>query len=356
VTGTTPTPTENAPDAGPIYVLVNFPLDDTERQLIQDVSPRVQIDMSMEPERPDATAPVGVVRGAPGWRRLDDAELRPLLARAEVLFTFRFPVEWLLQAPHLRWIQLTSAGVDHMIGEGLFDRRSDVLVTTASGIHAIPISEQVIGYILTFSRGFLRAWRAQREARWDRYTPEEAAGKTLGIVGYGPIAQRTAALAHALGMRVVVLRHTPQAQAEPPIERFYTPDQLHEMLGVSDFVLLAAPFTPQTRGMIDAAALAAMRSTAVLINISRGGLVDEPALIAALQTGQIAGAALDVFAQEPLPAESPLWAMQNVFITPHLAGANPSYNRRATELFCDNLRRYMAGEPLRNRVDPARGY
>jgi phosphoglycerate dehydrogenase-like enzyme len=355
---TATTPTADAPDAAPIYVLVNFPLDPTERQLIQAVSPRVQLDMSMEPEpdQPGAPAPGGATRPAPGWRHLDDAELRPLLTRAQVLFTFRFPMEWLQQAPELQWIQLTSAGVDHMIGAGLFDRRPDVLVTTASGIHAIPISEQVIGYILAFSRGFLRAWRAQREARWDRYTPEEAAGKTLGIVGYGPIGQRTAALAQALGMRVVVLRHTPQAHAEPPIERFYTPDQLHDMLGVSDFVLLAAPFTPQTRGMIDAAALAAMRPTAVLMNISRGGLVDEPALIAALQGGKIAGAALDVFAQEPLPPESPLWAMQNVFITPHLAGANPSYNRRATELFCDNLRRYIAGEPLRNLVHPDRGY
>jgi phosphoglycerate dehydrogenase-like enzyme len=354
VTATTPTP--ETPDTAPIYVLVNFPLDDTERQWIQDVSPRVRIHLSMEREQADAPVPGESARPAPGWRRLDDAQLRPLLARAEVLFTFRFPVEWLQQAPELQWIQLTSAGADHMIGAGMIDRRPDVLVTTASGIHAIPISEQVIGYILVFCRGFLRDWRAQREARWDRYTPEEAAGKTLGIVGYGPIAQRTAALAQALGMRVVVLRHTPQAHAEPPIERFYTPDQLHDMLGVSDFVLLAAPFTPQTRGMIDAAALAAMRPTAVFINISRGGLVDEPALIAALQGGQIAGAALDVFAQEPLPAESPLWAMQNVFITPHMAGANPSYNHRATELFCDNLRRYIAGQPLRNRVDPARGY
>jgi phosphoglycerate dehydrogenase-like enzyme len=353
---TATTPTADAPDAAPIYVLVNFPLDDTERHLIEGVSPRVRLDMSMEPDSPGAVAPRESARPAPDWRRLDDAKLHPLLARAEVLLTFRFPVEWLLLAPHLQWIQLTSAGVDHMIGAGLFDRRPDVRVTTASGIHAIPISEQVIGYILTFSRGFVRAGRAQREARWDRYTPEEAAGKTLGIVGYGPIAQRTATIAHALGMRVVVLRHTSQAQTEPPIDRFYTPDQLHTMLGESDFVLLAAPLTPETRGLINAAALEAMRPTAVLINIARGGLVDEPALIAALQTGQIAGAALDVFAQEPLPAESPLWAMQNVFITPHLAGANPSYNRRAIELFCDNLRRYIAGAPLRNLVDPARGY
>ncbi|MDQ2808923.1 MAG: D-2-hydroxyacid dehydrogenase [Chloroflexota bacterium] len=338
----------------PIPVLVNFPLDAAEQAAIQAVSPRIQLDLTMVPEG-DQPAPGGGRSPAPGWRRLSDAELAPLLARAEVLFTFRFAVEWLRAAPALRWVQLTSAGVDHMIAAGLFDVRSDVQVTTASGIHAIPMGEHVIGAILAFSRGFLTAQRAQAAARWDRYKPDEAAGKTLGIIGYGPIGQRVAGLAVALGMRVQVLRQHP-GPATPPVERFYGPDELHLLLGSSDFVLLAAPSTPTTQGLIDAAALAAMRPTAVLINIARGGLVDEPALIAALQAGRLGGAALDVFAQEPLPADSPLWAMPNVLITPHLAGANPHYNARATALFADNLRRYLAGDSLHNLVDPARGY
>ena len=347
---------ESQPGGDPVRVLVNFPLAAAECRLIQDVSPRVRLDMTMEPERPEAAAPGGATRPAPGWRPLDPAALAPLLAAAEVLFTFRFPVEWLDQAPALRWVQLTSAGVDHMIGAGLFEHRSDVLVTTASGIHAIPLAEHVISFILAWVRGLPGALRAQREARWDRYAPDEAHGKTLGIVGYGPIAQRTAVLANALGMHVQVLRRSPPAGPEPPVGRFYTPAELPALLATSDFVLLAAPLTPETRGLINAAALAAMRPTAVLINIARGALVDEPALIAALQRGQIGGAALDVFVQEPLPADSPLWALSNVIITPHLAGANPYYNRRATELFCDNLRRYLAGAPLHNLVDLRRGY
>jgi phosphoglycerate dehydrogenase-like enzyme len=239
---------------------------------------------------------------------------------------------------------------------GLFGTRPDVEVTTASGIHAIPISEHIIGAILAFSRGFLRALAAQREGRWDRYSPDEAAGKTLGLIGYGPIARRTAMLAQALGMEVRVLRNTPQATPDPGVAQVYGPGELRALLAASDYVVLAAPLTPATRHLIDAAALAAMKPGAVLINISRGGLVDEPALVRALQEGRIGGAALDVFAEEPLPPASPLWALPNVLITPHLAGANPHYNRRATELFCDNLRRYLAGAPLLNRVDPQRGY
>lgn len=339
----------------PVPILVNFPLEAAERRAIQAVNPRVQLDLAMEPEQADAPAPGGATRPAPGWRRLSEAELAPRLARAEVLFTFRFPVEWLQQAPNLHWVQLTSAGVDHMLDAGLFAARPDLRVTTASGIHAIPMGEHIIGSILAFSRGLIGAVRAQTERRWDRYAPNEAYGKTLGIVGYGPIARRVAALAHALGMRVQVVRRHPGPPA-PPVERFYFPEDLHVLLAASDYVLLAAPLTPSTQGLIDAAALAHLRPTAVLINVARGGLVDEPALIAALQTGRLGGAALDVFAQEPLPTDSPLWAMPNVLITPHLAGANPQYNARATALFCDNLRRYLAGEPLLNEVDPARGY
>ncbi len=338
----------------PIPILVNFPLDEAEQAAIQAVSPRVRLDLTMVPET-GQPAPGGGSRPAPGWRRRPEAELAPLLTQAEVLFTFRFAVEWLRAAPALHWVQLTSAGVDHMIEAGMFQVRPDLQVTTASGIHAIPMGEHIIGAILAFSRGFLTAGRAQAEARWDRYKPDEAAGKMLGIIGYGPIAQQVAGLAAALGMRVQVLRQHP-GPAALPVERFYGPDELHTLLASSDFVLLAAPSTPATQRLIDAPALAAMRSTAVLINIARGGLVDEPALIAALQGGRLGGAALDVFAQEPLPATNPLWAMPNVLITPHLAGANPHYNARATALFCANLRCYLAGEPLHNVVDPARGY
>jgi phosphoglycerate dehydrogenase-like enzyme len=316
----------------------------------------VRLLLAMEPD-PAAPGPGGT---PPGWRRREDAALGPLLAQAEVLFSFRFPVEWLDAMPALRWLQLSSAGADHMIEQGLFDHRPDLVVTTASGIHAIPIGEHVIGMILAFARGFPTAMHNQHAGHWVRYTTSEAHGQTLGLIGYGPIGRRIAQIAHVLGMEVRVLRHsgtTPQpGDADEPVARFYGPDELPTLLGLSDYVVLAAPLTSDTRGMINAAALAAMRRTAVLINIGRGPLVVQPDLIAALEAGTIAGAGLDVTDPEPLPADSPLWHLPNVLITPHLAGSNPYYNARATALFCDNLRRYLAGTPLRNQVDPARGY
>lgn len=344
------------PPAGPVPVLVNFGLDPPEQAAIQAVDARVRVLLALEPDEPDAPS-----AGAPtGWRRRPDADLAPLLAQADVLFSFRFPVEWLDQMPALRWVQLSSAGADHMIEQGLFAHRPDLIVTTASGIHAIPIGEHVIGMILAFARGFPTAMRNQHEARWLRYTTSEAHGQTLGLIGYGPIGRRIAQLAHALGMEVRVLRRSgaspqPGDDAEP-VARFYGPDELHDLLGASDYVVLAAPLTAETRGLIDAAALQAMRPTAVLINIGRGPLVVQAALIAALEAGTIAGAGLDVTDPEPLPADSPLWHLPNVLLTPHVAGSNPYYNARATALFCDNLRRYLDGTPLRNRVDPARGY
>jgi phosphoglycerate dehydrogenase-like enzyme len=345
-----PSPTPN-PDTIPI--LVNFGLGPPERAAIEAVDPRVRVLMALEPD--PAAAPAGS-----GWRPRDPAALAPLQAEAEVLFSFRFPVEWLDTMPALRWVQLSSAGADHMIAQGLFTRRPDLVVTTASGIHAIPIGEHVIGMILAFARGFPTAMHNQREGRWVRYPTREAHGQTLGLIGYGPISRRIAQIAHVLGMEVRVLRRsgaTPQEGDDTePVARFYGPDALSDLLGASDYVVLAAPLTAETRGLIDAAALRAMRSTAVLINIGRGPLVVQPDLIAALEAGTIAGAGLDVTDPEPLPADSPLWHLPNVLITPHVAGSNPHYNARATALFCDNLRRYLAGTPLRNQVDPARGY
>jgi phosphoglycerate dehydrogenase-like enzyme len=214
--------------------------------------------------------------------------------------------------------------------------------------------------ILAFARGFPTAMHNQHAGRWVRYPTTEAHARTLGLIGYGPIGRRIAQLAHALGMEVRVLRRSGAAaspeDAAAPVARFYGPGELHNLLGASDNVVLAAPLTAETRGLIDAAAFAAMRPNAVLINIGRGSLVVQAALITALETGTIAGAGLDVTDPEPLPADSPLWHLPNVLITPHVAGSNPYYNARATALFCDNLRRYLDGIPLRNRVDPARGY
>jgi phosphoglycerate dehydrogenase-like enzyme len=214
--------------------------------------------------------------------------------------------------------------------------------------------------ILHFSRGFDRAMRNQQRRKWERFTLSEANGKTVCFIGYGPIARRAATLCRALGMRTLAVRASLSGQqsglSEDPIERFYPLSDLNAALSDSDYVVIAAPRTPRSEGMIGREQLAAMKPGAVLINVSRGALVDEAALITALQAGKLAGAGLDVFTQEPLPTTSPLWTIPNVLITPHVSGSNPHYHQRATELFRDNLARFLRGEPLRNVVNVERGY
>jgi phosphoglycerate dehydrogenase-like enzyme len=301
--------------------------------------------------------PDGRARGEEGTA-IEGDELLAMAARAEVIFGFRFPVEWLEVAGRLRWVQLASAGSDHMLRLGLGERRPDLLITTASGIHEIPISEHIVAMILHFSRGLDKAVRNQALGKWERFRAEEAHGRRVCMVGYGPIARRAATLCKALGMRVVAVRGS-IAEQQPGFEateRFYPPADLDEVLAESDYVVVAAPRTRQTERMIGPGQLRAMKREAVLINISRGALVDEAALVEALRGGEIAGAGLDVFEEEPLPESSPLWGLPNVLITPHVSGSNPHYDRRVTDLFIENLARYLGGEPLRNLVDIERGY
>jgi phosphoglycerate dehydrogenase-like enzyme len=333
-------------------VLVNFTLGDQPLSRIREAHPNARILRAYEEADPEARA-----RGEEG-NLLEGEALMQMVRQAEVIFGFRFPLEWLDEAPHLKWVQLASAGSDHMQRLGIFERRPDLVVTTASGVHEIPISEHIVAMLLHFARGFHKAVRNQAEGKWERYKAEEAAGKTALLVGYGPIARRTANLLGALGMRVLSVRAS-IAEQQPgfeAVERFYPPEELNDVLAESDYVIVAAPRTPRTEGMIGREQFSAMKPSAVIINISRGALIDEGALVEALQDGTIGGAALDVFAQEPLPETSPLWAMPNVLITPHVSGSNPHYDRRVTDLFVDNLGRYLNGEPLRNRVDSERGY
>jgi phosphoglycerate dehydrogenase-like enzyme len=240
--------------------------------------------------------------------------------------------------------------------------RSNVTVTTASGIHAVPISEYVIGAMLAFAKGFPRAMRAQGERAWRPYWPEELEQKTVGILGMGAIGARVALLCKALGMRVLAMRRsaehrmTGEGTGDPAVDEMLPPSELAYLLSESDYVVAAVPLTTETRGMIGEEQLRAMRPSAVIINIARGAIIDEQALVRALREGWIAGAALDVFQPEPLPPESELWGLENVILTPHISGGTPRYMERAVELFCENLRRYLASEPLRNVVDPARGY
>ena len=289
----------------------------------------------------------------------------------EVLYTFNVPDDTLELAPHVRWVQLHSAGVDHLLDSPLMD--SDVAITTSSGIHATPIAEYVMASMLAH-RWRVPFWtHCQREAqwpsgRWDLYARPELRDSTLGIVGYGSIGREVGRLGRAFGMRILALRSSPQRPGSgysPPgtgdpegtiPERIYTPGELHEMLAECDYVVVALPLTPQTRHMIGAAELRATKPGAYLVNIARGGIVDEEALVPALEEGWIAGAGLDVFEQEPLPPDSPLWGLSDALISPHVAGFTPRYDERAATLFAENLARYLAGRPLLNLVDKSKGY
>jgi phosphoglycerate dehydrogenase-like enzyme len=262
-------------------------------------------------------------------------------------------------APRLKWIQLTSAGADRMLNSGFVEQ--GITVTTVSGLHATPIGEFIIGAMLQWAKGAPRTMRAQLRHEWTRFAPTELYGKTVGIVGIGHIGAEAARLAKAFGCRVIATRRSATAaetadHAGAPADEILPSSELPRLLAESDYVVLCVPLTNDTRGLIGEKELRLMKPSACIVNIARGPVIVEDALVAALREGVIAGAALDVFEHEPLPAESPLWDMENVIITPHISGGTEIYNQRAAAIFADNLRRYLSGEALRNVVDPARGY
>lgn len=284
-------------------------------------------------------------------------QLAEVLPDAEVIFGRWLTADELQQAPNLRWIQLPSAGANSALEAGA--AKSDIILTTSVGIHAIQISEYVLGMMLMFARRMHEYLESQRNNCWNRTRfsqIDELHGKTLGIVGLGAIGRGIARKAKAFDMTVLATKRTIDKTVLPDIDELLPADKLDDLLKRSDYVVLAVPLTSETTNLIGPHQLELMKPSAILINVARGPVVDEPALIDALREKKIAGAGLDTFTVEPLPKESPLWNMPNVIITPHMAGTSPQYWLRATELFCDNLRRYIDGKPLRNVVDRARGY
>ncbi len=286
-----------------------------------------------------------------------DGESTGSLEEADVLF-----LRWglspeatrrlLTRIPGLRWIHTISAGVDHLLFPELRD--SDAILTNASGVFNIPIAETVMAYILAVVKRLPEFWARQREHRWEKLPLRELRGLTVGVIGLGDIGTEVARLCRAFGMRVLGLRRRPAPS--DIADEVMPPDRLHDLIARSAFVVIAVPLTAETRGMIGRAELAAMKPDAWLINISRGAIVDEEALMEALREGRIGGACLDVFAQEPLPPDSPLWDLPNVIITPHNSWSSPHIEEREIDLFLENLRRYVAGEPLLNVVDKQAGY
>jgi len=290
-----------------------------------------------------------------------EAHWRSLLAQADILFDFDPTHRQDLPdlAPRVRWVQASSAGIGQYVRRYGYDRRMpNTLFTTASGVHTRPLAEFCLMAMLMFAKGAPRIIADQRRKHWQRYAGAELLGHTLGILGVGKIGAEVARLSRALGMRVVGLkRHVVDVEpATLHLDELYAPEHLPALLRQSEYLVLVAPHTGETEGMIGADELALLPQGAILINIGRGAVVDEPALIEALQSGHLGGAALDVFAEEPLPQDSQLWDMPNVLVSPHSGSTSDRENGRLTDLFCENLRRFLAGEPLLNVLDTERLY
>jgi len=274
-------------------------------------------------------------------------ESREAIDEAEIAVTFGLDEELLERAETLEWIQALSAGVDRYDFETLEER--GIALTNASGVHAEPIGEQVLGYMLTFERNLHKAARQQERGIWERFRGGELAGKTVGVVGLGAIGTRVAELSQAFDMTVIGTKGNPD-DAPDAVDEVFGPDGLHEVCQRSDYLVVAVPLTDETRGMIGRWEFRMMQSDAVLINVARGEVVDQDAMVHALQQGAIGGAGLDVFETEPLPQDSPLWDLSNVVVTPHMSGSTPEYMDRCAELFVENYDRHLAGEPLENRI------
>lgn len=255
------------------------------------------------------------------------------------------------KAPKLQWLQVFNAGVDHPIYTEMIQR--GVKLTTSAGTTAVPIAQTAIAGLLMLARNFPRWLAAQRERRWDPARtpdfPRDLAGQTMVVLGLGSIGSEIARLAQALGLRVIGVRRSAMKPGDP-VDELHPPQQLAALLPRADWLVIASPLTAETRGLIDAAMLERLPRGARLINIGRGEIVDEPALIAALQSGRLGGAYLDVFATEPLPPESPLWGLPNVLVSPHNSAAASGNDERVFQLFMANLERWHAGQTLTNEV------
>ena len=336
-----------------VTVTIASYLEPEHVERIAAVDPRVEVRYA-----PDLLAPPRFAAdhtGRPDFRRTPEQERRFLehLAAAEVLYDVDRPLASRLPelAPRLRWIQFTSSGVGPFVRKNGLDRPG-LMLTNAAGIHAVPLAEHVLLSLLYFWKDVPARLRDQRAHVWERYAGRELRGATVLVVGLGAVGQEIARTCRAIGLRVTGMRRSPVADPEAlHADAVVAPDDLLGVLPTVDAVVLIAPHTPETEGMFGAEAIAAMKPGAVLINIARGQLVDEAALAEALRSGHLRGAALDVAAVEPLPTESPLWDLPNVFITAHSASTVDRENERLTDLFCDNLRRFLDGAPLRNVLE-----
>ena len=338
-----------------ITVVVTSYFEEEHVRRIREVDGRLRVlyreDLVPPPRWPGDHA------GPQGWRRPPEGEeeFLAMLAEAEVLYDFPpGSVQDLLEvAPNLRWVQGSMAGAGEVAKKaGLLE--TDVVVTTASGVYSGPLAEFVLMALLQHAKNLDRLRHDKAEKAWRQTHTDTLEGKVLCIVGMGNIGRAIAERARPFGTRVVGVKRT-VSEDDPAwrhADELYTTDQLQEALGGADYVAVTLPGTPETQHLVDAGTIGAMKPGAYFVNVGRGTVVDEGALVEALQRGHLSGAALDVFEVEPLPEESPLWGLPNVIVSPHATDMVPSIiNKRQTDLFCKNLRRYLDGEPLINVLD-----
>jgi phosphoglycerate dehydrogenase-like enzyme len=264
--------------------------------------------------------------------------------------------EVFLMCPHVQWVHTRSAGLDNILFPELV--ASPVPLTNGSGVFSPSLGEFALAAILFFAKDLRRMVRNQEAGRWEQFDITEITGQTVGIVGYGDIGRAVATRVRAMGMRVLAVKRSGPLlyNVDPLVSRIYKPEALAEMLPLCDYVVVSAPLTPETQSMIDDAAFGAMKRDAVVINIGRGPVIDEAAMVRALSAGRIKGAALDVFDNEPLPEGHPFYSLPNVLLSPHCADHTPDWMDRAMQFFIDQFARFEKGEPLMNIVDKARGY
>ena len=303
-------------------------------------------------------------RGDPDFTRSDDAEARwqRLLADAVAMFGFPGDTPDGLAAvvhgcPRLRFVQATAAGAGEQVAAaGLSDEDLErVAVSTASGVHGLPLAEFAILGLLSFTRDLRRIQADQAARRWAHYATPDLDGRRIVVLGTGVIGADVARVAASLGMRTIGVNSTGGTPIEP-FHELHPSAELRQVVTGAAALVVTVPLTDQTRGMVDADVLAALSTGAVVVNVGRGAVIDEPAMIAALSSGRLAGAALDVTTVEPLPTDSPLWTMPNVLLTPHTSALSPRENERIVTLFLDNLSRLAEGRELRNRVTSSRRY
>jgi phosphoglycerate dehydrogenase-like enzyme len=334
-----------------IRVLSTLLLSDDSLNQLRAVSPRLEVSQKICGDADAVTA------------ALDPA--------VEVLFTFHGPSR-LEGAPRLGWVQLISAGADHLMDTPVW--KSGITVTTSSGIHAPNVAEYALASMLAFGHRIPQILENQKRREWpeDRYARlggHELRGQTACIVGYGSIGREVARLCKGLGMMVLAVKRDPDQRGDTGFnlpgmgdpdgtipESYFSPSQIRDALAQSDYVVVAVPATPATRQLIGEAELRAMPPHAYLVNVARGSVIDQEALVQSLREGSIGGAGLDVFDPEPLPPEHPLWSLERAILSPHVSGYSPHLLARATDLFAANLRRYLAGEALCNQVDRERCY